>query len=351
MKKFIALSAMMALLASACSKPDDTPPVEAGNISFEITASTLTRTSPFYSQETSLLVTNVNVYAFLNDGDDNYLYAQTFTIPNWDAGLDFARYTIPTGEKLPVGTYKFLAVGRNSASDGYALTTPLTVGTTRYEEMAATVSAPGLEGDIYAGNEESVVTTEGTRVVITMTRKVAGILAYFKNVPQEIGETTVRYLRLTMSTAQRTVNLSTGLGSNVAASLPYNVIDIDLEGQSVDNGVYEGVAIANIQKLPFTQLAGTFVIPVTGATFTLGLYDEGDVALKTWNVQLSSVSPISLVANNLYSLGKKVKAGSTNGGTPTDPSDDDAPVDLMVDQSMALTISPNWDAVKYLTIQ
>lgn len=57
----------------------------------------------------------------------------------------------------------------------------------------------------------------GTRVSIEMTRKVAGVLGYFKNVPQVLNGSTVKYLRLKVSNSNQQVNLTNGDGDQYNA--------------------------------------------------------------------------------------------------------------------------------------
>lgn len=84
---------------------------------------------------------------------------------------------------------------------------------------------------------------------------------------------------------------------------------------------------------------------------TLGLYDVNNVALKTWKVMDGNSETFNILANNFYALGQKVAKGDTTGGGTPDTGDDDAPVDLLKDQVIAITINPNWAQFHNLTIQ
>lgn len=84
---------------------------------------------------------------------------------------------------------------------------------------------------------------------------------------------------------------------------------------------------------------------------TLGLYDNTGTALKTWKVLNANNETINISANNFYALGQKVAKGDTTGGGTPDPGDDDAPIDLLKDQVIAITINPNWAQFHNLTIQ
>ena len=335
MKKWMFFVAASMFAFAACSDEDDsTQPVPMeGHVTFEISAVNelddgTTRT-PLYSQEASQHVTRVSVYAFRYiSASSNYLYQNTYTVTGWSDGTTFKRFAVPDSDKLPAGTYKFLAVGRD-ASDLFSVTSP--TSSTTYGDMLATISNTGEESEIFSGSADATITDQGARVSIEMTRKVAGILGYFKNIPQQMNGQTVRYLRLSASNSNQQVNLTTGMGINTTTA-SYNIINIDLSNQSVANGVYAGNDLSSqgVVKVANSQLGGAFYLPVSGVTMTLGLYDS---------------------ANHFYSLGTKGATGSTNGGTPNDTSDDDNPIDLLTDQNIVITITPAWSLIHNLIIQ
>ncbi len=340
------------LILAACTKEDNPLSITqntSGEVSFEVsTAPVVSIKQAIYSQETSSSVTRVNIYAFTTTDGVVYTYAKTFTMAGWSEGVTFQRFVVPDTSKLAQGTYTFLAVGRN-LTDNFTVTVPSS--TTTLADMQASVSASGNESDIYAGIAQAVISSDGSRISIEMKKKVAGIMGYFKNVPQELNGQTVKYLRMTLSNVNQAVTLSTGVGVPTAAST-YNVIDMDLSSQSVTGGVYVGNNLVSqgVVKLPNSQLSGSFIIPVSGISITLGLYDATGTAIKTWTVVNGVTTSFSLAANTLYSLGQKMQAGSTDNGTGT-PGDDDNPIDLLVDQEIAITINPNWDLITSLTLQ
>lgn len=347
-------AASMAMFA--CSESDDTvPQVPESNaaITFDISAVSKAEGNtrgPVYSQEATQHVTRVSVHAFMNDGTGSYKFKKTYTLSGWGDGMTFMRYEVADADKLAPGDYKFLAVGRD-ASDMYTVTSP-TVDTTTFESIMASVAASGNETEIFSGSASSTVTPEGgNRVNIAMTRQVAGILGYFKNIPQMIGGVPVKYLRLSVSNSNQMVNLSTGTGVN-SAPAAYNVINMDLTTQGVTNGIYNGndLSSTGVATLPMSQLGGAFLIPVSGVSMVLGLYDSSGNAIKTWTVMDGSASNMSIMANHFYSLGVKKMAGNTTGGTGL-PGDADAPIDLLYDQNIVITINPSWNLIHNLIIQ
>ncbi len=358
MKNWVFSIAAGMFVLAACSNEEnfDVPSVPSdGTVTFEISAVSepLPSRSSLYSQEATQHVTRVSIYAFLfNSSTSSYLYQKTYQLPDWSDGMTFKRFAVPDNDKLPAGTYKFLAVGRD-ATDLWNVTVP--TSSTTYGDMLASVTSTGQETEIFSGSADATITSQGARVSIEMTRKVAGILGYFKNVPQQLNGQEVQYLRLSVSNSNQQVNLTTGTGINTTPA-SYNVMNIDLSGQRVENGVYVGNDLSSqgVVKVANSQLGGMFYIPVSSVTMTLGLYSSSGAAIKEWIVKDSAngnASTFDILANHFYSLGTKGVAGSTNGGTPGDSGDDDNPIDLLTDQNIVITISPSWSLIHNLVIQ
>lgn len=352
---FFLLAGFLMYSCSSDDNPMDSQQSEGQQLVFEISAKSgmqLSKSaSPIYSQEATQKVTRVSVYAFKKDAQNDYLFEKTFDVGNdWQLGTTEVDYAVPEGEMLTEGSYKFIALGR-PATDLYTIPDPSGV---KFEEMVASITAAGNEYELFAGSAGADVYSAGARVSIEMTRKVAGVLAYFKNVPAEKGGEKVKYLRLSVTTANTHVNLTTGAGSIANASVPYSIVNIDLSGQTVSGGIYVGndLSSVNVVRLDNSQLDGAYMLPATGVEMTLGLYGEdGLTPLQVWQVTNSGGTTFDLVANNFYSLGQKTDAGSTNGGTDGDPDDDDTAIDLLTDQVIEISIDPNWAVIHKLGIQ
>lgn len=355
--KYLMMLTVASLLMFSCTKDEDVKPgvdPADGKVYFELSAVNKMSLgsdtkAPVYSQDASQHVTRVTVYAFMKQGAD-YLYVKSYDIPGWTDGTTFKRYVVPDTSKVVQGDYKFLAVGRD-ASDMFTVTTPSAM--TKFEDMAASITASGNESEIFAGNTMVTVLPQGSRVSIEMTRKVAGVLGYFKNVPQSLNGSTVKYLRLTATNSNQQVNLSTGTGVNSAVA-SYRLMDMDLSTQPVANGVFTGNDLSGqgVVKVANSQLGGSFFMPVSGISMTLGLYDASNVAIKEWVVKDSAggLSTFNILANHFYSLGMKALPGSTTGD-PENPNDDDDPIDLLTDQNIVITITPAWQLIHNLVIQ
>lgn len=338
------------LLGTSCSKDNnENAAVAPGGMVLEISAmETLQARADLYSSQAVQSVESVNIYVFQESGSD-YLYLKTYNISGWTKGSTFKRYDVPSDQMIPAGGYKFIAVGRD-LTDNFTLPT-LNGGSTSYNDLIASVASAGMETEIFSGSANVAVSSQGVRVPITMTRQVAGVLGYFKNVPVEINGQTVKYLRLSIDNSNTNVNLNNGIGT-IPTGVSHNIIDMDLSSQTpTGDGVYSGndLDAQGIVKVANSQLSGAFVIPVNNVTFTLGLYDASDAPLKTWNVLNGQSSTFNIAANNFYSLGVKA-SNTTTTGTPENPTPDD-PIDLLTDQSIAITIQPNWAAITELDIQ
>lgn len=304
--------------------------------------------APVYSQDASQSVTRVSIYAFKSDGTD-YFYQKTYDVGGWVAGSTFKRFTALEGDELPEGDYRFLVVGRDAA-DLYQINPSTLTSSTKVADITASITLLDDAYEIFAGTADAKVYPEGARVNLTMTRKVAGVLGYFKNVPRLLDGRVVGYLRLTASGGNTVVNLASG--SSAPSSISYDIFNIDLRSQSVVDDIYTGndLSSAGIVKLPNSQLAGGYMVPVTQITFLLGLYDESGLVIKTWAVNEGTNSNLDILPNHFYSLGTKYKPNTTTGTDPGTGDDDDA-IDLLQDQTITITIDPAWSTIHQLTIE
>lgn len=348
MRKLTLLSVAFAMFFASCSNGDKNESTE-GKLSFEIsTVNKLDTRANLYSEEAVHEVERVDIYVFKSTDATNYYFQKTFSFTTWEKGTNFKRYDVADTDMLPAGDYKFLAVGRDLTDN---FTSPsLNVGMTKFEDMLFSVASAGNETEIFAGSVQKNITSAGARIAIQMTRQVAGVLGYFI-VPAQINSTTVRYLRLKITDNNLKLNVTTGTGSNPTGT-EYNLFNVDFSGRTVNgDGVYVGNDLSGtgVVKLDNTQLNGAFVIPVDNITLTLGLYDTNNNPLRTWVVKDAGNTTFPILANHFYSLGKKQVSGSTTGGGST--PEPDAPINLMIDQDITITISPDWASIHNLTIE
>lgn len=354
MKNMLWMAVLSTLMFACSSGNEDIPAGDSKALVFDLAAvneaseGLVSRSRPLYGQDALQEVEDVKIYVYQQSGAD-YVYLKTFSDITWPKGTSFQRYTLTEPNELPQGNYQFLLVGKEATTN---YTMPVPTGSSKIEDLTASISAPGQESEIFAGTKIVNVTDEGARVSIEMTRRVCGILGYFKNVPANLNGKTVKYLRLTVSNTDNTVGLSTGNGSAPVGS-SYNIIDVDLLAtQAVNGEVFVGndLSAQGVAKVANSQLFGKFLLPIKSVTMTLGLYDNTNALIKSWQVEDNGNTILNLDANHFYAMGRKVSQSNTDGGTP-EPGDDDAPVDLLTDQVIAITINANWSVIHNLTIQ
>lgn len=358
MKKLVLLAAISAILFASCKK--DNPVQTPEGLVFEFATVNKIENglskAGLYSSESKHKVSRVAVYAFKKNESGDFLYAKTFDQIVWPGvGESFYMYTVPATDVLPEGDYKFLAVGRE-ATDAYALTIP--DATTNFNAFTATLTRPVANNAIFSGSSEYTVgAAGGGRVMIQMQRQVAGVVGYFSNIPTApINGITPELVTVVItgdngtSRGNMTVNLTTGTGSNPAAGLN-SVIALLLTGQATgmdgDVEVFAGNDLGSegVQKLPNTQLAGSFVIPTTNIRMSVvvGRLNGSQLEfLKEWPVLLNGASTFDLIPNHYYSLGTKNNNGTTNG---------DNPINLNREESLTLSIRPDWDGIHDLVIE
>lgn len=355
--KHLLLTAIASTLLFACSNENESSSNPDQGVVFELSTvnqlqtSYGTRSRPLYSQDAVQEIDSVSIFVFKDNGT-NYVYEKTYSIPHWSKGITFQRFSVPNDNLLVSGSYQFLVLGQETGNQ-YTFTNPV-VGSTQPTDMTASITAPGMETEFFAGSKEVTVSAQGIRVNVDMTRKIAGVLGYFKNVPVTLNNTTVKYLRVTVNSTNNSVHLYNGAGTGVTSTNAYNIIDVDLSGQTTTSeGVYAGndLTVQGVAKIPNSQLFGKFIMPVNTVSMFVGLYDSSNNLIKRWDVQDNGNSTFNLTANHFYALGQKVSKNDTTGGNTPDTGDDDAPIDLLKDQVIAITIDANWNSVHNLFIQ
>lgn len=315
-------------------------------------------------------------------------------------GLDPAKY------------YKFVAVGYNDA-DGQvnpygepsleAGTTSLAAFTTStaktgygIEELFATQSANATKGD---------VKTQGT---LTLTRQVAGMLAYFKNVPATINGTAVAAIRIyanksfTKFTYPATTDFN-GVAASAETSSPTNKhllmefmlgtsegsisTGTDADGYYTFNTLSDGSVTnfgsSNSGKAPVAKgyeanmptkltlvensiFGGRYLIPYDqhyaaqngeGSTLTIELQDAGGTALRTLKVKTdqSMSGPATpyfydIRCNNFYSIGQKLKTETTDPD-PEGGTDPDEPIDLSSKSEIVVQINDAWKVLHDMDVE
>lgn len=316
-------------------------------------------------------------------------------------GLDPAKY------------YKFVAVGYNDADEADEQVNPygepsLVAGTTTLvafttstektgydiEELFATQSSEAKKGD---------AKNQGT---LTLTRQVAGMLAYFKNVPATINGKSVAAIRIyanksfTQFTYPATTDFN-GFATSAETSSPTNKhllmefmlgtsegsisTGTDADGyytfNTLSNGNVSDNGSSNNGKAPVAKgynmptkltleansiFGGRYLIPYDqhyaaqngeGSTLTIELQDADGTALRTLKVKTdqSMSGPATqyfydIRCNNFYSIGQKYKTDTTDPD-PDGGTDPDDPIDLSSKSEIVVQINDAWKVLHNMDVE
>lgn len=289
-------------------------------------------------------------------------------------GLDPAKY------------YKFVAVGYNDAggqvnpygepsleagTTTLAAFTASTATKTGYEieELFATQSANATKGD---------VKNQGT---LTLTRQVAGMLAYFKNVPATINGKDVAAIRIYANKSfTKFTYLATGdfngttAGSDNDLLMEFIMADIstgkDADGYYTFNGMdsetkkplaKDYIAPSGLTLKDNSIFGGRYLIPYdqhydtpSSSTLIVKLEDGEGSPLRTLKVTTDQTAggvdkyAYDIRCNNFYSIGQKLKTETTDPGDPEDP---DEPIDLSSKSEIVVQINDAWKVLHDMDVE
>ena len=270
------------------------------------------------------------------------------------------RYTVR--QSLTTGQYTLLAVGLDDrAGATYGLPAALAPGATLAEARAALATGKTRQdvavSELFAGTGiASVASGQHAEVPITMSRRVAGVMGYFKNIPAEIDGNKPRTLRVVLyreqyadipliaAAAEADHGTTTLAGSQTLMEFdltPYT----QAAGQSYLAIPARTGAVATVENSLF---GGVFLLPVEApaslnrATLGIQLWgpeviqDQGPSLMRTYTVKLTSGEiSFPLQADHLYCMGEKPDAGTTTGDNPLDLNTEDA----------VIVVHPEWSGV------
>ena len=302
-------------------------------------------------------------------------------------------------------TYKFVAVGYNGSTYPYGTLSEPTGGTTLENFIQTTTGKSGSEvEELFAGVSADCTTNSdkaafnGDEASVTITRQVAGMLGYFKNIPTKIGEAVVEYVRVyankEFTTFKFPAQLLTapdfnGVDANTTADKEgkFLVMEFDMSAiatnwndgtptgstytfenwtdgkpvKSVKAPLATGYTAPEGLKLVENSIfGGRYLIPynqhVDSQTLTVELQDKDGKALKTLNVVTDQIPSeatkyaYDIRCNNFYSIGKKLDTDSTDGGDP-DPEDPDEPVDLSGNTDIKVIVNDAWKVLHNMGVE
>lgn len=284
---------------------------------------------------------------------------------------------------LTKGSYTIVAYAYNGESDPYASTLSGGVYSTQNKLTGFNVE------ELFAGSATLSATEDGkftTQPKVTMERQVAGMLAYFKNVPayvnnEKVEKVVVRANREASgftfpSTAELNgkwdaENLSTTdlltftmtTASNYAEAKlgeTYTFNSTGEEGKKYQ--LADGMSPnASLKCVDNSLFGGRFVMPyqehVASQTLTIHMLGTGDKELKVLNVTIDQTPSdgtkyqYDIRRNNFYSIGKKLFTDNTEGkdssSVESEPDElaKDAPVDLSKTDELIVTLDDAWGVI------
>ena len=385
---FLGLAAMSLFTVASCSSDDDlqagmsigagdnvvTLALNPGGSGMAVRAA-----RPVTSSEAANNVDKVEVKLYRNDGG-NYslvnetengqtIYEQDVT---WTQGTKTVKIPL---EHLAQGSYKLVARGYNSTSTIVSFDE----GTPSTTINWTATQGEGNPEEVFAGELDLTVNAEGKiegtpSNTLTMNRRVAGFLAYFKNIPTKVNEDVVKSVRVVASNKATKFDIIGGTVAGYTSSSTSTTVN----GTNADSPATETVLCSfdmssatnwaggnptddfytftkNENQVDNTVLGGGFMVPfgkVSGVnTLRVELVGDGDAVLKTFNVKMPSTFAMEydIYMNHFYSIGKKVSSEGTEG---TDPGtdDDDDPANLGGEGEIILSLSDAWDVVNDMVI-
>ena len=386
-KNFLAMATLACglLTFSACSNDDDFAGNQQGvateelcdvtvNFDFNVNAAGTTRAGrPLYSEEALQRVNNMKIYAFKEEGG---AYKYVSEVEDKDGNGFGFNFTEDTGteskkssikDKFAKGNYKFLAVGYEEETVTTYSPLDLVAGTTTLEQLQLKLADTKRADEVFSGVSGIVTVNkddETLTVSITLNRVVAGILAYFKNIPYYVGgeadANIVKHLYVKVFAEGKAATLADRKAAGEAEA-GYTLLDIDLtsELKDGDNNWYKNTNTTfndngtDVVIVANSFIKGGYALPVlnSGSTPTIKvvLTGDGGTTLKEMDVKVESTDGATdittgtknfpLVANYYYSLGKKLKNDTDGGGGGETP---DEPIDLTNDQDLVITVSAEW---------
>lgn len=338
MKQIYHILCLLALATlGACQTGDDTNGQEEnGQITIKFTAEPLTRTT-LASSDNVQHVKYVQVYVF--DGTEASAVCVASENVGWKqlqpGGTVTQYYTLK--QKLDDGEYTILAVGLdNDKSEqegaGYAYGLPEAIkvksetehGTTLGDAKATLVededhtAADMNKAELFAGSNTVTVQPGANRITeITLKRRVAGVMAYFTNIPSDVKEIQLilykdqyKDVPLIAQTSNDHGTVQVG-GSTVLLDINVSPDILKQEVVYASDGTVVGT------KLPGTVLQGAYMLPMpapapeSGYTLTLVQIKEGGEIKQKNNLVLSNPASGStgknfpIEANVFYTIGRK----------------------------------------------
>lgn len=225
---------------------------------------------------------------------------------------------------------------------------------------------------------------------IVLERQVAGMLAYFKNVPAYVNNDKVEKVVVKANAKSTGFQFPAALmsankdlnGLNTTATTATTLLTFTITSDNASNfsNANEGdtytfsnggknyvladgmTAPTDLKLLDNTLFGGRFILPyashVDSQTLTVELQKSDGTVLRTLKVKTNN--PVNgdaykydIRCNNFYSIGKKLATDDTTGGEgeKPDPEDPDEPVDLSATDEITVTINDAWEVLHNMDVE
>ena len=337
---------MTALLAASCIKDepicstcDENP--DGRGILLSFNDGTDTRSELHSSEVDYRDVKDVYLYVF--EGTDAYAECILSEDVDWKGDISQEHWI---SANLTADDYTFLAVGvDDNAGKVYGLTASYkgTLGNCLAKLAEGKDKSDMATAQVFAGFTTQNVAEEDdvVKVGITLTRKVAGVLVYLRNIPYDVEGIQVTDLKIKLHKNQHTQMALWKAGDEEA----YGTGELQNDDQYLfvqnmesydpdeDNRYYDIPAqTGNVATVQGSLLMGAFLLPIeameSNATLVLELWgsklEGGSSAvyqtLKTYQIVNEGQTNFPIQENKLYCIGKKLSDGSTEGDKPADLS-------------------------------
>lgn len=337
---------------------------------------------PVTSSEAANNVDKVVVKLYQKDGENYSLVSETEngqTIyeqdVTWSQGTKTANIAL---KHLAQGSYKLVARGYNNTSTAVTFDEGSTTGVSA---INWTATATGKVEEVFAGELDITVDAEGkitsSDKTLTMRRRVAGFLAYFKNIPTKVDEKVVKSVRVVASNKATKYDIIGGtLAAYTEGPSSATVNGLDAKSPAEENVLCEFAMsdatnwaggnptddsytfTTNANKVENSVLDGGFIVPfgkvLDKNTLRVELMAAGtgaDEVVKTYTVKMptSYETSYDIYVNHFYSIGHKTSSSGTEGPDPGTP-DPDKPVDLGSEEEIILSLSDAWDVVNDMVV-
>ena len=333
MKQIYHILCLLALATlGACQTGDDTNGQEEnGQITIKFTAEPLTRTT-LASSDNVQHVKYVQVYVF--EGTEASAVCVASENVDWKqlqpGGTVTQYYTLK--QKLDDGkTYTILAVGLdndnndNSEQEGsgyaYGLPDAIKQGTTLGDAKATLAegrkAADMNKAELFAGSNRVTVQPGANRITeITLKRRVAGVMAYFTNIPSDVERIQLKLYDNQYKDVPLIAQTSNDHGT-VQADGSTVLLDIEVSQDILKQEVVyasDGTVVGT--KLPGTVLQGAYMLPMpapeSGYTLTLVQINNSGETKQKNNLVLNNpasgstgIKNFPIEANVFYTIGRK----------------------------------------------